>query len=199
MPNPAVIVTAALTVPVLLEFRFRELRRSNRLSLRDAVSGLPNREYFDLSMERAFAAAQRGHPLLLVQFNIDNLGVVNARFGRPSGTAVVQTFAKLLARQTRREDLSVRFDDTRFVALLADTDVAGANVFASRVLEQFRRLLLVQAVGLLRLLALFLVLMHLDQLGNLVSFRTRHSLHLEQCRRQPRQLLYQYLGLVRLD
>ena len=139
MPNPAVIVTAALTVPVLLEFRFRELRRSNRLSLRDAVSGLPNREYFDLSMERAFAAAQRGHPLLLVQFNIDNLGVVNARFGRPSGTAVVQTFAKLLARQTRREDLSVRFDDTRFVALLADTDVAGANMFASRVLEQFRR------------------------------------------------------------
>ena len=127
------------TVPVLLEFRFRELRRSNRLSLRDAVSGLPNREYFDLSMERAFAAAQRGHPLLLVQFNIDNLGVVNARFGRPSGTAVVQTFAKLLARQTRREDLSVRFDDTRFVALLADTDVAGANMFASRVLEQFRR------------------------------------------------------------
>lgn len=139
MPNPVVIIAVTVAVPMLLELRFRELRRSNRVSLVDAVTGLPNREYFDLSIERAFAAAQRGHPLLVVEFDIDNLATVNTRFGRPSGTAVVQTFAKLLFRQTRREDLSVRYDDARFMTLLMDTDVAGANAFASRVLEHFRR------------------------------------------------------------
>jgi diguanylate cyclase (GGDEF)-like protein len=139
MPNPAAIIAVAVGVPMLLELRFRELRRGNRVSLVDAVSGLPNREYFDLTIERAFAAAQRGHQLIIVEFDIDNLWSINTRFGRPSGTAVVRTFAKLLFKQSRREDLSVRYDDARFITLLADTDIAGANAFASRVLEQFRR------------------------------------------------------------
>ena len=139
LPSPPIALAMIFGVPVLIELRYREHRRANRNSLMDAVSGLPNREYFDLSLERAFAAARRGHPLVVVQFNIDQLTNVNTRFGRPAGTSVVQQFGKLLGAQSRREDLAVRYDDVRFVTLLFDTDAKGANVFASRVLEAFRR------------------------------------------------------------
>ena len=101
LPSPPIALAMIFGVPVLIELRYREHRRANRNSLMDAVSGLPNREYFDLSLERAFAAARRGHPLVVVQFNIDQLTNVNTRFGRPAGTSVVQQFGKLDRKSTR--------------------------------------------------------------------------------------------------
>ena len=136
-PPPWLIVVIAALVVVLIELRARELRRTSAVDLVDARTGLPSRSFFDLSAERAFAAAQRGAPLVVVKFELDGLDGIEQRFGKPAVETALRAFADALRRETRREDVSARHDGNGFATILSYGSTAGVDAFARRVLERF--------------------------------------------------------------
>ncbi|HEX6307118.1 MAG TPA: PAS domain S-box protein [Longimicrobiales bacterium] len=107
-------------------------------ALLDAATGLPNRDQAELHLELEFAAAQKGRPLTVVLFDIDDLAAYNARFGRTAGDGVLRGFASLVQQHTRRMDVGSRYGGDEFLSVLGGALPEGAMIFATRLLERMR-------------------------------------------------------------
>ena len=114
------------------------LARAERDSVRDALTGLPNRRAF----ERAFAReierarrARRGLGLALV--DIDHFKAVNDELGHDLGDVVLREVARRLADALRETDLVARWGGEEFVLLLPEVD-AGADEGLGLAVERVR-------------------------------------------------------------
>ncbi len=136
------IVTTYLAVSVgigaLSEVLRRERQAAEELALIDRLTGLPNRRHVEDTLEREFAAAERGSSLAVVIFDLDHFKQVNDQQGHASGDMTLQVFARILGTNTRKENLSGRLGGEEFVSVLRDTDTDSAVNFAQRVLDQMR-------------------------------------------------------------
>ena len=110
------------------------------VAFRDPLTGLYQRDLFAELAEHQLQAAQRdGHTLALLALDVDNMKIVNDRFGHAAGDAVLQAIAALLSRELRGADLSARFGGDEFVLLLPGLDVARAEEVARRLLREARQ------------------------------------------------------------
>ena len=112
------------------------LKKLERLSREDPLTGLANRRSWDDSLERDFARAGRaGLPLSVLICDIDRFKAVNDRRGHAIGDRVLETIAGVLMRRVRTGDLVARIGGDEFAVLCADTDLEGAAALA----ESLRR------------------------------------------------------------
>ncbi len=107
---------------------------ARELALVDALTGLHNHGALELALSRTLEQ-RRGHrqPFSLLFLDMDHLKAVNDKHGHQTGGAVIAEVGRLLARQTRQEDLLVRYGGDEFVALLRDADRAAALAVAERM------------------------------------------------------------------
>ncbi|HSK18514.1 MAG TPA: PAS domain S-box protein [Longimicrobiales bacterium] len=139
---PVIVAYVAITLGIGL-FGARVARggfdaAADMRALNDEATGLPNRTQADLHLELEFAAAQKGRPLTIVLFDIDDLAQYNARHGRTAGDAVLRGFASLVRQHTRRMDLGARHGDDEFISVLGGCVTEGAVIFTTRLLERMR-------------------------------------------------------------
>jgi diguanylate cyclase (GGDEF)-like protein len=135
---------------VVLSLMFgRELRRRAamqaelaRLSLTDALTGLPNRRRFEESFERAWKSARRsGRPLAMLVVDADHFKRYNDRYGHATGDAVLKGLACCLSASVHRpDDLVARVGGEEFVLLLPDTGAEGASLVAGKVHQAISQL-----------------------------------------------------------
>jgi diguanylate cyclase (GGDEF)-like protein len=122
----------------LVEVR-RELLEKNRLlerlSALDTLTQVANRRRFDTVLRQEWRRAQRdGSPLSLVFCDIDDFKEYNDAHGHPSGDDCLARVAEAMADCLNRPaDLVARYGGDEFVALLVDTDAAGARLVAERM------------------------------------------------------------------
>lgn len=82
---------------------------------RDYLTGLLNRR----GLQAALASLRKEEqPLAFFLFDLDNLKIVNDTFGHDMGDRMIQSFADLLRRQTRNEDIQCRYGGDEFVVIL---------------------------------------------------------------------------------
>lgn len=143
-PNTAQVVTMAvnLTVIYLLagigSIVGREQRRSRdaalRLSAMDTLTGLYNRTFFFVALEREIARSERsGRGFCLIMLDLDELKAVNDRHGHHAGDAVLRAVAETVRSGIRRIDVAARYGGDEFVALLPETDPTGGWVLAEKI------------------------------------------------------------------
>jgi two-component system cell cycle response regulator len=116
-----------------------ELRSRNAeldlVSRTDALTGLPNRRQLaERLAEMGSASSRHGRPLGVLMLDIDHFKRVNDRAGHEAGDYVLREFAARLQRLPRLEDVVGRWGGEEFLALLPDTDLAGARLLGGRVL-----------------------------------------------------------------
>jgi diguanylate cyclase (GGDEF)-like protein len=137
----ALIKTAAGALGAALGARF-ELERLRREPGRDRLTGLPDAPAFRLRVEQELARARRhGPPVAIVLLDVDHLAALNARYGRPTGDAVLSEIALLLKLTLRESDLVARLEGDCFGILLPETDRDSALRCAERLrraLEEHR-------------------------------------------------------------
>jgi diguanylate cyclase (GGDEF)-like protein len=136
-----VSTTAIAIVVTSLEGRNERLLATLSMEARvDPLTGLLNRRGFD---ERAAAeltpAVRAAHPFALVIFDVDHFKLVNDQWGHDVGDRVLRHVGTLLREQARDGDILARFGGEEFVALLPDSDLAGAEAFVDRVREALLR------------------------------------------------------------
>ena len=116
-----------------------KLQEHNRalaiLADHDSLTGIANRRRFEEALRNEFArTARSGAPLSLLMFDVDYFKRYNDTYGHVAGDAclrqVAQTMQDTLARPA---DLAARYGGEEFVALLPDTDPAGARMVAERI------------------------------------------------------------------
>jgi two-component system cell cycle response regulator len=108
------------------------------LAIRDALTGLHNRRYFDEALERLLAAHRRqrvrgARPLSVILFDLDHFGSFNKLHGHQVGDAVLRAFSEVLASRFRASDLVARFGGEEFVAVLDGATLEDAQRIAEEV------------------------------------------------------------------
>lgn len=81
----------------------------------------------------AMASASPGSGFALVVVDVDDLKVINDRYGHPVGSAAIRSVADALRGSVRGGDCVARFGGDEFVVLLRDADRAGAQIVINRV------------------------------------------------------------------
>lgn len=117
-----------------------ELRaRLESMSVRDGLTGLHNRRYFDEAAARELEVARRGTaPLALVLFDIDHFKRINDQHGHRAGDAVLREIAQLLLANTRKSDILCRFGGEEFVLLMPNASAEQARGRAETLLAAAR-------------------------------------------------------------
>lgn len=129
-----------------IERQKEELAASNdtlkQLTYIDALTGIPNRRFFDEFLPREWKRAERDKKCIsLIMIDIDKFKVYNDTFGHQAGdSAMVQVAASLCNAVKRPGDLIARYGGEEFVAVLTDTDLAGARKVADCMRQSIEEL-----------------------------------------------------------
>ena len=108
-------------------------------ALRDRLTGVFNRGYFNNRLESDVAFALRhGKPLALVMFDIDHFKSVNDNHGHLVGDGVLKDLADRVQGTTRSEDIFARYGGEEFVLICRDVDAIRATRAAQRIMELVR-------------------------------------------------------------
>lgn len=115
--------------------RVRKLQEQlEKLAITDELTGLTNRRGFMTHIEEELWRARRfGHPLTVVLFDLDHFKRVNDTFGHAQGDVVLKAFSRVLENSSRHTDKVGRLGGEEFAAVLSETNMAGAQIFAEKV------------------------------------------------------------------
>ena len=103
-------------------------------AVRDRLTGLHNRGYFDDRLAAEFSFVRRHRTSIAVLLiDLDHFKQVNDTYGHPVGDLVLQATAAKISESLRAEDLAARYGGEEFVVLARGTDVGGALVLAQRL------------------------------------------------------------------
>ena len=108
-----------------------------QVGLRDPLTGVNNRRFFDQRIEEEVNRAQRSKtPLSCLFIDLDYFKRVNDNHGHQAGDAVLKQTAHILDDSMRTSDVLARYGGEEFVCLLADTTSEDAEDFANRIREK---------------------------------------------------------------
>lgn len=110
-------------------------------AIRDVLTGLYNRRFFDDRIDVEMARARRNHhSVAFLMCDLDYFKAVNDSRGHHVGDDVLKTVARAILSSTRGSDLVVRWGGDEIVVVLAETDEAGGRVVAERIRRAVRKL-----------------------------------------------------------
>jgi len=114
--------------------RIKFIATLQTLSVTDALTGVPNRRYWDLRLAEEIARAQRyRYPLAVLMVDIDHFKRVNDTYGHQVGDVALQQVASRLRSNLRRTDVLARYGGEEFGVLAPQTSLEAAKVLAERL------------------------------------------------------------------
>jgi len=122
--------------------------RNRTLAMQDDLTGLNNRRSIQRLLEQQLAVMQRSsRPLALLLVDVDHFKRVNDTHGHLSGDQALRAIADRLQERLRAQDLVGRWGGEEFIAILPDTDQAGARHLAETLRQAVEQLRMVSLVG----------------------------------------------------
>jgi len=107
------------------------------LSVRDGLTGLFNRRYFnELIMVEVNRLKRSPAALSLLMLDIDNFKNYNDTQGHPAGDIFLKDAAKVFKNSVRVIDIVCRYGGEEFVIILPQTDKMSAEIIAERLRVQ---------------------------------------------------------------
>jgi diguanylate cyclase (GGDEF)-like protein len=144
-PTPEVAALADSRMPVVvamvelasMAIAGLELRaRLEAQSIRDGLTGLFNRRFMEIALERELhRAARKGVPLALMMLDVDHFKNFNDNFGHEAGDAVLREAANCFLACVRAEDIVCRYGGEEFIIILPEI----TRELAVERAEQIRR------------------------------------------------------------
>jgi diguanylate cyclase (GGDEF)-like protein len=108
--------------------------RVSEAAVRDPLTGLLNRRFFDEAVETAFAASARaGSELSLIVLDLDRFSEVNNVHGHAIGDAVLRRVARAMAGVVRTSDIVARYGGEEFVVIAPGSGREDAVQLAERI------------------------------------------------------------------
>jgi diguanylate cyclase (GGDEF)-like protein len=105
-------------------------------SIRDPLTGLFNRRFMEVALERELHRAQRRNATLaVVMLDVDHFKMLNDSFGHDAGDAVLCEVAESLKQSVRTEDVICRYGGEEFVIILPEI----SEPFALERADKIRR------------------------------------------------------------
>jgi two-component system, cell cycle response regulator len=116
----------------------QQAARLKELSIRDALTHLYNRRYFDEQARTMFAQSARSRqPLTFMIGDVDFFKRINDQFSHAVGDEVLRRVAYLLQTSVRESDVVARYGGEEFVIAFSNSSVRQS----SQVCEKLRRVI----------------------------------------------------------
>ena len=142
--SPITVATLAVNITAMVMLAFvgmiiaREQRRARNAAIRvstiDPLTGLFNRSFFFAAVEREIArSARSGRGFCLLMMDLDELKLINDRYGHFEGDRVLRGVGGVIRAGVRRIDTAARYGGDEFVVVLPETDPTGAYVLAEKI------------------------------------------------------------------
>ena len=126
-----IMLGAATVISLTIVLRVQQLRV---LSVRDRLTGLMIRGYFDERLSEAFERAQRtGDSLAVAMIDLDYFKSFNDRFGHAVGDLVLASVSRAVKNLVRSEDVVGRYGGEELIVMLPGLDRAKATERMERI------------------------------------------------------------------
>jgi diguanylate cyclase len=110
------------------------LERAEEAGLRDVVTAIGNRRFFDASfIEEVEKARRLGDQMCLALGDIDKFKHVNDRFGHLVGDRLLRLFANILVQNVRGQDKVARFGGEEFALIFPGARLGEAVTAVERI------------------------------------------------------------------
>jgi two-component system cell cycle response regulator len=107
------------------------------MSIRDELTELYNRRYFNDVIEKEVSRAMRYKTdLVLCMIDLDYFKKINDTYGHLAGDMTLSKIAGMLKKCVRESDLCCRYGGEEFTVIMTNTDTKGAE----KVSERFRKM-----------------------------------------------------------
>ena len=109
-----------LLLALLLVEKRRHLRLEDQ-SLRDSLTGLFNRHFMEIALDRELhRAARQRSSLAVFMLDVDHFKRFNDTFGHEAGDTVLREIAAVFSGAVRTEDIACRYGGEEFVMILPE-------------------------------------------------------------------------------
>jgi diguanylate cyclase (GGDEF)-like protein len=130
---PALLgLNIALVIGIFVFSNIRLLRYHNELrdlSLKDHLTGIPNRKYVDEYCPQLMSYHRRhANPVCVALLDIDKFKQVNDTHGHQIGDQILKHFSRLTQRRIRKSDVFARFGGEEFLIILWNIDAKESQV-----------------------------------------------------------------------
>lgn len=117
------------------------IRKLEKLSLCDSLTGLYNRRSFDIKLaEEVQRAHRQDFQVYLALIDVDNFKGYNDTYGHPAGDKLLSAVGMILNDCTRHNvDFAFRYGGDEFATILTQTNEEQAVKIMERVLHNFRQ------------------------------------------------------------
>jgi diguanylate cyclase len=113
------------------------LAEANELGIRDPLTSLGNRRYFDTNLVREIEEAQNDNSdMCLVLADLDHFKKVNDRFGHQVGDMVLKLFSELLMSNIKGRDTAARYGGEEFAIIFPNTKLDDAAHVTDKIRAQ---------------------------------------------------------------
>jgi diguanylate cyclase (GGDEF)-like protein len=110
------------------------------VGLRDPLTGVNNRRFFDQRLNEEASRAKRfDTPLSCLFIDLDHFKRINDQHGHQAGDAVLKQVSALLSERLRQTDILARYGGEEFVILLSDTHGEDAYEIAEQIRARVAR------------------------------------------------------------
>jgi len=121
----------------LANLRLRETLRVE--AMQDALTGLFNRRFLELSLDRELARAARDeNDVAVIMLDVDHFKRFNDAHGHDAGDAALRQLGEVLAATCRATDLACRFGGEEFAVVVPGVAREGMEPWADRLLGRVR-------------------------------------------------------------
>jgi diguanylate cyclase len=113
------------------------LNKAEEIGVRDALTGIGNRRFFDTALADEITRAREENGGLCVSVaDIDNFKTINDKFGRMAGDMVLKRFAELLTATAKGDDKVARLRGEEFAMLFPQAQLSDATAIIDGIQKQ---------------------------------------------------------------
>lgn len=110
-------------------------------AIRDGLTGLFNRRYFEETLPHELSRARRkGYPISILLIDIDYFKQINDTFGHGGGDCILKALADLFRNSIRSGDIACRYGGEEFVLVLPGMCLTEAYKRANKIRLSFQSL-----------------------------------------------------------
>ena len=124
------------------------LKKSRENEMKDALTSMYNRRYFDMMLSEAITQAQQEKtPLCLIMADIDYFKKLNDNYGHLIGDEVLKFVASLFKKNIKGQDTSARYGGEEFAIILPTTEMENAKKLMESIRVQMESANLIMTKG----------------------------------------------------
>jgi len=115
--------------------------QTKKLAVTDGLTGISNRPNMEQSLLSEFGRSMRYNaPLSVVLLDVDHFKHVNDSYGHQKGDEILVTFASVLKKFCRANDIAARYGGEEFLMILPQSNAQSAFKIAERVREEIMKM-----------------------------------------------------------